>query len=57
MKIVVLALLALSLTGCMVTDRAPDFYTRSEIDAIYSEAQCKQLARNLVQIYRCRPTR
>lgn len=53
------------LGGCMVTDRyaenevvterflADRFYTRAEIDAINAESQCRLMARNLVQVYRC----
>jgi hypothetical protein len=29
------------------------YYTRAEVDAINAEIECRQLARNLVQIARC----
>lgn len=50
-------LLTLPLAGC-VTDYdvaylASNYYTRAEINAIATEVQCKQLARNLVQMARC----
>jgi len=43
----------LFLGGCMVTDREAIYYTRADIDALNATAQCKALARNLVQISRC----
>ena len=50
--------IALLLSGCIVTDReAALFYTRADVDAITAEMQCKQLARNLVQISRCETRR
>jgi hypothetical protein len=36
-----------------VVARLPEVYSRSEIDAINAAAECKRLARNLVQIARC----
>ena len=49
----VLALLALTLGGCMITDREATYYTRAEVDAILATGQCRALARTLVQIARC----
>jgi len=50
--------IALLLSGCIVTDReAALFYTRADVDAITAEMQCKQLARNLVQVARCETRR
>ena len=58
MKVILLGMLALVLSGCMVTDReAALFYTRADVDAITAEMQCKQLARNLVQVARCETRR
>ena len=51
---------AASLAGCITTEdqRTIDAivsqgYSRAQVDAINAEAQCKALARNLVQISRC----
>jgi hypothetical protein len=50
--------IALMLSGCMVTDReAALFYSRADVDAITAEMQCKNIARNLVQIARCETRR
>ena len=58
MRVIALALLGVALSGCMVTDReAALFYTRADVDAITAEMQCKQLARNLVQVARCETRR
>jgi hypothetical protein len=46
----------LGLGGCMTAeDRVVfnDYYSRSQVDSINAEQQCKLLARNLVQISRC----
>jgi len=43
--------------GLPVVARLPEVYSRSEIDAINAAAECKRLARNLVQIARCDPAR
>jgi hypothetical protein len=53
--IVVLAMLAVLLSGCIVTTvtERPPFYSRYEIDAINAETACRQLARNLIQMERC----
>jgi hypothetical protein len=53
MKMIMFGLLALVLSGCVVTDREALYYTRSDIDAITVSIECKALARNLVQIARC----
>ena len=57
-RIAVLGMLSVILSGCWVSDRDPtymfnDYYTRSQVDFINAEAQCKALARNLVQLARC----
>ena len=57
MRVLVMGMLVLSLGGCLVTDRETLVYTRSDVDAINAEAQCKLLARNLVQISRCETRR
>ena len=50
-----------NLTGCITLEdqRAIDAivaqgYSRAQVDALNAEAQCKLLARNLVQIERCK---
>ena len=57
MKYILLITLALTLSGCL-TDREvlylqTQHYSRADIDAINAEAECKRLARTLVQIHRC----
>ena len=61
-RAVVLALLTLTLSGCVTTDREvtaylDNYYSRADVDAINAEMACKQLARNLVQIARCQARR
>jgi hypothetical protein len=51
-------LVALPLCGCVTTDREVDaylqrYYSKNEVDAINAEAECKRIARTLVQISRC----
>ena len=53
MKIILLGMLALTLSGCIVTDREALYYTRADIDALNARSECRLLARNLVQIARC----
>ena len=54
MRYAVLGMLALLLSGCMVTtDREALYYTRAEVNAINAGVQCRALARTLVQISRC----
>lgn len=53
MRIAACVLLALTLSGCMVTDREAMYYTRSEVDALAARVECRAMARTLVQIYRC----
>lgn len=52
MKIASLMLLGVLIAGC-AGDRAVQFYTKPEVDAMNATAQCKAMARNLVQIARC----
>jgi hypothetical protein len=52
LKLVLFGLLIIPLGGC-AWDREYYPYSRSEVDAINVETQCKLLARNLVQIARC----
>jgi len=59
------ALMALLLSGCAsvsggwfgrgeeVITRPPPYYDRAEIDAINAEAECRRLARTMVQAQRC----
>lgn len=53
---VLVVLLTLLSAGC-AGDRAVEFYTKPEIDAMNAEAACKARARNLVDIARCEPRR
>ena len=53
MRVFILGMLALTLGGCMVSDRETLVYSAAEVNAINAEAACKQLARSLVQISRC----
>jgi hypothetical protein len=52
-------LIVLPLAGCVTTtdqdlsSALADRYTRADIDAMNATAQCKALARTLVQIARC----
>jgi hypothetical protein len=52
-KIALLGMLALTLSGCVITDREALYYTRSDVDAINARSECRLMARNLVQIARC----
>jgi len=52
-RLIVLGMLALTLSGCMITDREVLYYTRADVDAIQARSECRMLARNLVQIARC----
>jgi hypothetical protein len=56
-KLIVLGMLVLPLGGCL-TDREAmilqtQYYSRADVDALNAEAECKRLARNLVQVARC----
>ena len=56
MRAVMLGMLALSVGGCVITDRpvvVDAYYTKADIDALNAETQCKALARTLVQVSRC----
>ena len=59
MRTILLGMLVLPIGGCWVYERpltiepTIGIYSKSEIDAINAEAECKRLARNLVQISRC----
>jgi hypothetical protein len=59
-------LMALLLSGCAsvsggwfgrggdeIITRPPPYYDRAEIDAINAEAECRRLARTMVQAQRC----
>jgi len=50
---VLLGMLALTLSGCVITDREALYYTRADVDAIQARSECRLLARTLVQIARC----
>ena len=52
-RLIVLGMLALTLSGCVITDREALYYTRADVDAIQARSECRMLARNLVQIARC----
>jgi hypothetical protein len=55
MRTIVLLGMAMLAGGCTVTDREDRarYYTAAEIDAITSSMQCRQTARNLLQLMRC----
>ena len=53
MRYVLLGMLALTLSGCVITDREQLYYTRADVDAINARSECRLLARTLVQIARC----
>jgi hypothetical protein len=62
MKIIALCLLLLSVSGCTrqrigLDMEDPDVYKRAEVDAINAVAECKAMARNMVQISRCETRR
>ena len=53
---VFLLIVLVTLTGCRLTvERAAEVepYSRSEIDAINANTECKRLARTMVEIARC----
>ena len=52
-RLIVLGMLALTLSGCVITDREVLYYTRADVDALNARSECRMLARNLVQIARC----
>lgn len=60
------SLMAMLLSGCAsvsgglfgrggeeIITRPPPYYDRAEIDAINAEAECRRLARTMVQAQRC----
>jgi hypothetical protein len=56
-RLALVTVLALTLGGCL-TEREwllvqSQYYSRGDIDALNAGAQCKALARNLVQVARC----
>ena len=64
MRLILLGMLVLPVGGCWVYERplyersmtiepTVGIYSKSEVDAINAEAECKRLARNLVQVARC----
>jgi len=53
MKALAFVLLALSLSGCVITDREALYYTRADIDAINARSECRWIARNMLQMARC----
>jgi hypothetical protein len=59
MRLILLGMLVLPVGGCWVYERpltvepTVGIYSKSEIDAINAQTECKRLARNLVQISRC----
>ena len=58
MKLLIALLLPALLGGCYVYERPliPErFYSAAEIDAINAEAECRRIARNLLQVARCGP--
>ena len=53
MRLILLGMLALTLSGCVITDREQFYYTRADVDALNARSECRLLARTLVQIARC----
>ena len=64
MRLILLGMLVLPVGGCWVYERplyerqltvepTVGIYSKSEVDAINAETECKRLARNLVQVSRC----
>ena len=60
LRLILLGMLVLPIGGCWVYERPSmtveptiGIYSKSEIDAINAETECKRMARNLVQISRC----
>lgn len=57
MKTVLVIMIALSASGCAIygipADPGGPTLSRSEIEATNARAQCRALARNLVQMARC----
>jgi hypothetical protein len=53
MKIIAIGLLAMLLSGCLAVTRDPIVVTQQEFEATNARAECKRLARTLVQISRC----
>jgi hypothetical protein len=58
MRLILLGMIGIALSGCVTTDREVSaylerYYTRADVDAINAEMACRQLARNLVQVSRC----
>ena len=59
------ALMALLLSGCAsvgggwwggrdeIITRPPPYYDRAEVDAINAEAECRRLARTMLEMNRC----
>jgi hypothetical protein len=45
--------MAVLMSGCVVTDREARYYTAADIDAITSQMECRQNARNYLQMARC----
>jgi hypothetical protein len=52
MKVFTLLVLALTLSGCLIS-RDPVAVTQQELEAVNARTECKRLARTLVQIARC----
>jgi len=52
-RTILVMLVAMTLGGCMITDREATYYTRAEIDAMAARIECRTMARTIVQIYRC----
>lgn len=52
-KVVASIILLVTLSGCVVTDREALYYTRSEIDAMAARIECRNMARTIIQVYRC----
>lgn len=53
MRAIVVLGMAMLMSGCIVIDREVRFYTAADVDAITSQMECRQVARNLLEIARC----
>lgn len=53
MRAIIALGMAMLMSGCIVIDREVRFYTAADVDAITSQMECRQIARNLIEIARC----
>jgi hypothetical protein len=53
MKTLIVLGMAVLMSGCVVIDREARFYTAADVDAITAQMECRQNARNYLQMARC----